>query len=31
MIKTYEDMLSELYDGNESSKGGYLREEVEVA
>ena len=30
VIKTYEDMLSELYDGNVSSRGGYLREEVEV-
>lgn len=32
VIKTYEDMLSELYDGNVSnSSGGYLREEVDVA
>ena len=32
VIKTYEDMLSELYDGNASgSGGGYLREEVDVA
>eukprot|EP01083_Nonionella_stella_P295653 1004741_1 len=32
VIKTYEDMLSELYDGNVSSSGGYLREEAaEVA
>jgi len=31
VINTYEDMLLELYDGNVSSKGGYLREEAEVA
>ena len=32
VIKTYEDMLSELYDGNTSSSGRYLREEeAEVA
>ena len=31
VIKTYEDMLSDLYDGNVCGSGGYLREEVDVA